>query len=218
MLRSLSAARACRCTFRRSIQEQPARLFSILDGPGPIDYNIDGDREILLENLEALLKHQNEMRDEDGGEEDAGKRVRGITSSVLSVGRVQKPTKGGKVMSYKALVVAGNMDGAAGYGTSKGKTVQTAVQKALLDARRNMIYVERHADKTLFHDVTGVRGSTKVTLRAAPPGKGIKASHIVRSICAAFGIEDCVSKCIGQRNPYSVVHVSLASTTSCFPY
>jgi small subunit ribosomal protein S5 len=174
---------------------------------GVVDFGSDFGREL---RLEGLLEAQKKEESHVSGEEavDAGRRVRGMTSSVLSVNRVQKPTKGGKIMSYKALVVAGNMRGAAGYGVAKGPNVQTAVQKAFLEAQKTMQYVDRHAEKTLYHDVTGQRGSTKVVMRSAPPGKGLRASHIVRSICVAFGIEDCVAKCYGQRNPYSVTQVN----------
>jgi small subunit ribosomal protein S5 len=75
-------------------------------------------------------------------------------------------TKGGYIMRYKALVVAGNMKGAAGFGIGKAHTVQAAVQAALLTARRSMTFVDLYENRTIFHDVEGRRGSSKVIIRA----------------------------------------------------
>lgn len=137
-----------------------------------------------------------------------GRQPNGITSSVLAINRVQKVTKGGYMMNFSALVVAGNMRGAAGYGVAKGDNVRTAVHSAFENAWNNFVYVDRYADRTLFHDVEGKRGSTKIVMRSAKEGKGLVASNVVRSICVAFGIQDCVSKCYGQRNPFAVVQAT----------
>lgn len=127
---------------------------------------------------------------------------------VVSVRRVTKVTKGGKRFSFSAFIVTGDQQGNVGMALGKSKEVSSAIAKATLRARRNLISIPLR-DSTIPYDVIGTHGSTKVVLRSACKGTGVIAGGAVRSIFLAAGVKDVLAKCVGSRNKLNAVKATL---------
>jgi len=132
---------------------------------------------------------------------------------VVSINRVTKVVKGGRIMRFAALVVIGDRKGHVGYGTGKAAEVPDAIKKAIEDAKRNMITVPM-VGKTIPHDYVGVYGSGRVVLKPAVPGTGVIAGGPVRAIVELAGIEDILSKSIGSRTPINMVRATVEALSS----
>ncbi len=132
----------------------------------------------------------------------------GMREKMISVNRVTKVVKGGRIMSFAALSVVGDGDGAVGMGKGKAREVPVAVQKAMDEARRNMVKVSLN-NGTLYHAVVGTHGAAKVFMQPASEGTGIIAGGAMRAIFEVMGITNVLAKCIGSTNPYNVVRATL---------
>ncbi|CAM9433504.1 unnamed protein product [Choristocarpus tenellus] len=135
--------------------------------------------------------------------------AQGEWSEVLvDTDRVQKTIKGGTVLSYRALVAVGNLQGMGGFAMGKSSNPADAVTKASRKAKHltNLVLVDRYKQCALAHDVVGKHNGCKAYLWARPPGYGMRASGIVREILYNMGITDAGAKIIGNRNPYSMVN------------
>ena len=128
---------------------------------------------------------------------------------LVAVNRVAKVVKGGRRFGFAALVVVGDGRGRVGSGHSKAKEVPDAIKKATEKAKRNMIRIPLRDGRTLHHDVKGVYGAGRVTLRTAPTGTGIIAGGPLRAIFECLGVQDVVAKAIGSSNPYNMVNSTL---------
>lgn len=127
---------------------------------------------------------------------------------VVKISRVAKVTKGGKKMSFSALVVVGNTKGRVGIALGKANEVSDAIRKGISQAKRAMMSVPMHGT-TIPHDVVGRFGSARVMLKPAVEGTGIIASGPVRAVCEAAGIKDILTKCITSNNPMNVIHATM---------
>jgi len=135
---------------------------------------------------------------------------------MINVNRVTKVVKGGRIMSFAALAVVGDGDGAVGMGKGKAREVPLAVQKAMEEAKRGMVKVDLN-NGTLHHSVIGRHGAAKVLIQPASEGTGIIAGGAMRAIFEVMGVTDVTAKCIGSANAYNVVRATLnglASTNS----
>lgn len=132
-----------------------------------------------------------------------------FTEKLVAVNRVAKVVKGGRRFGFAALVVVGDGRGRVGSGHSKAKEVPDAIRKATEQAKRNLIRVPLRDGRTLHHDVNGVYGAGRVTLRTAPMGTGIIAGGPLRAIFECLGVQDVVAKAIGSNNPYNMVNATL---------
>lgn len=128
--------------------------------------------------------------------------------NVISVRRVTKVTKGGKKFSFSAFVVSGDQEGNIGVATGKSKEVSSAIDKAKLRARKNMIAIPLR-ETTIPYNVIGQHGSSKVVIRSAYKGTGVIAGGPVRSIMEAAGIKDILAKRYGSSNQINVVKATL---------
>ena len=140
----------------------------------------------------------------------------GLREKMINVNRVTKVVKGGRIMSFAALAVVGDGDGAVGMGKGKAREVPLAVQKAMEEAKRGMVKVDLN-NGTLHHSVIGIHGAAKVLIQPASEGTGIIAGGAMRAIFEVMGITDVTAKCIGSANAYNVVRATLnglASTNS----
>ena len=126
---------------------------------------------------------------------------------VVAINRVTKVVKGGKNLSFTALVVVGNEPGKVGYGMGKAKEVPSAIRKGLETARKAMLQVPL-AMSTIPHQVEGVAGAGRVLLKPAPEGTGVIAGGAVRAVMEAAGIHNVVTKVIGTQNPINVVRAT----------
>jgi small subunit ribosomal protein S5 len=146
-----------------------------------------------------MAKFQPKVADE--GRDD------GMREKMIQVNRVTKVVKGGRIMAFAALTVVGDGDGRVGMGKGKAREVPVAVQKAMEQARRNMVKVPLK-NGTIFHNIVGEHGAAKVLLAPAPAGTGIIAGGPMRAVFEVLGVTDVVAKSHGSTNPYNMVRAT----------
>jgi small subunit ribosomal protein S5 len=127
---------------------------------------------------------------------------------VISIRRVTKVVKGGKNLSFSALVAVGNENGLVGIGKGKAREVPVAISKAAQDAKKNLIKVPI-LDTTIPHFIKGIHGGGEVVLRPASKGTGVIAGGAVRVIMELAGIKDILTKSIRSNNPISVARATI---------
>ncbi|MFQ3675191.1 MAG: 30S ribosomal protein S5 [Endomicrobiia bacterium] len=123
---------------------------------------------------------------------------------VVAIKRVAKVLKGGKKLSFYAMVVVGNKKGLAGYASGKANEVPAAIVKATKKAMKNLFKIPI-VGTTIPHQIIGKQGRTKVLLKPARPGTGVIAGTTVRAVMTSVGINDILTKIIGSTNPINVV-------------
>ena len=136
-----------------------------------------------------------------------------FVETVVHINRVAKVVKGGKNFSFSAVVVAGDGNGRVGFGTGKAREVPPAIQKAMEEAKREMITVPM-VGGTVPHQIWGRWGATRVLLRPAAPGTGVIAGGGVRAVMESAGIQDVLTKIVGSRNPFNVVRATFDALTN----
>lgn len=138
-----------------------------------------------------------------------------FVDTVVSVNRVTKVTKGGKRFSFSAFVVSGDQSGNVGIGLGKSREVSSAIAKATVSARKNMIAVSLRGT-TLPYDVSGKHGATKVVIRPGSKGTGVIAGGAVRAVMIACGIKDVLAKTVGtSRCGQNVAKATLNALAKC---
>ncbi len=135
-----------------------------------------------------------------------------ISEKVISINRITKVTKGGKKLSFSALVVVGDMKGNVGYSLSKAPEVATAIRKAIGSAKKNMQKIPMRGT-TITHEIIGQCGGARVLLKPACEGTGVIASGPVRAVCDGAGIHNILTKCHRSNNPINVVKATIDGLT-----
>ena len=139
------------------------------------------------------------------------------SEQVVQISRVTKVVKGGKKLSFRAIVVVGNKKGQVGVGCAKASEVIIAIQKAITDGRKNLITVPIFKT-TIPHPITGRSGAGAVMLRPASQGTGIIAGGSVRSVLELAGIENILSKSLGSNSPLNAANATLEALKSLRPF
>jgi small subunit ribosomal protein S5 len=131
-----------------------------------------------------------------------------LSESVVAINRSAKVVKGGRRFSFSALAVVGDRRGRVGYGYGKANEVPPSVEKAISDAKKNMVRVPLKGD-TIPHEVIGRFGAARVFMRPAGAGTGVIAGGGVRAVCQMVGIRNILTKAMGSTNPVNLVKAAM---------
>jgi len=132
----------------------------------------------------------------------------GLQEKLIGINRVAKVVKGGRIFGFTALTVVGDGAGRVGFGRGKAREVPVAIQKAMENARKNMVSVKLDGT-TLQHPVTATHGAAKVYMQPASDGTGIIAGGAMRAVFEVVGVQNVLAKCIGTTNPINVVRATV---------
>lgn len=132
----------------------------------------------------------------------------GLREKLVTVNRVAKVVKGGRIFGFSALTVVGDGEGRVGFGQGKAREVPVAIQKAMEKARKDMRRV-RLDGTTLQYAIMAEHGAAKVYMQPASKGTGIIAGGPMRAVFEVLGVTDVLAKCIGSRNPINMVRATI---------
>lgn len=133
-----------------------------------------------------------------------------LKDRLVAINRVTKVTKGGRTFTFAAIVVVGNEDGIVGYGLGKANEVTTAIAKGVDAAKKNLIKVPVHKG-TIPHEQDAKFGGSRVMLKPASQGTGVKAGGAMRAVFESVGITDVLAKSKGSSNPHNLVKATIAA-------
>lgn len=135
---------------------------------------------------------------------------------IVEIKRISKTTKGGRVMRFSALAIIGDKKGIVGFGMGKSNEVPDAIKKAIKNANNNLFTIKMNKRGTVFHEVVGKHGASKVLLKPAPTGKGIVAGGAARAVVELAGFQDIYAKSLGSNTPINLIRATINGLTKQF--
>ena len=145
--------------------------------------------------------------------EQKDSNTEGLQEKLVQVNRVAKVVKGGRIFGFTALTVVGDGKGKVGFGRGKAREVPVAIQKAMENARRNMVEVELNGS-TLQYPIKARHGGSKVYMQPASDGTGVIAGGAMRAVLEIAGVQNVLAKCYGSTNPVNVVRATIKGLTN----
>ncbi len=139
---------------------------------------------------------------------DRATKSDGLQEKLIAVSRHAKVVKGGRIFSFKVLIVVGDGKGLIGVGVGKAREVPVAIQKGLENARKNTKKITLKND-TLYYQMTGKHGASKVFMKPASEGTGIIAGGAMRAVLEVLGVKNVLAKIVGSTNPINVVRATI---------
>ncbi|MBU3830909.1 MAG: 30S ribosomal protein S5 [Candidatus Ureaplasma intestinipullorum] len=147
-------------------------------------------------NAKKNLSNQNEQ-------------INAFEERTVEIKRISKTTKGGRVMRFSALVVVGDKKGTVGFGMGKSNEVPDAIKKAIKNANNNLFKIKMNKRGTVYHEVNGKHGASKIIIKPAPVGKGIVAGGAARAVIELAGFQDIYSKSLGSNTKINVIRATV---------
>ena len=167
-----------------------------------------------VKSTEKVVKTDRKPRQSKENRKPRERQPKLYEEEVISIGRVTKVTKGGRHFRFSAVVVVGDRKGKVGLGTGKSNEVPDAIKKASQAAVKNIVKVSVVEDRTIPHEAMGVCGASKVMLKPAAKGTGVKAGGPVRAVLEMAGIKDILSKSLGSSTKVNMAHATLEALKS----
>ncbi|MCH5220593.1 MAG: 30S ribosomal protein S5 [Muribaculaceae bacterium] len=133
-----------------------------------------------------------------------------LKDRLVAINRVTKVTKGGRAFTFAAIVVVGNENGIVGWGLGKANEVQAAIAKGVEAAKKNLIKVPVH-NGTIPHEQVAKFGGSRILLKPASTGTGVKAGGAMRAVLESAGVHDVLAKSKGSSNPHNLVKATIAA-------
>ncbi len=176
--------------------------------------NIDNTQNSVEPNIQKNLKTEKTLntftkanfKKTSNYQSDA---TNSLEEKTVEIKRISKTTKGGRVMRFSALVVVGDKKGTVGFGMGKSNEVPDAIKKAVKNAHNNLFKVKMNKKGTVYHEIIGKHGASKIIIKPAPTGKGLVAGGASRAVIELAGFQDIYSKSLGSNTKINVIRATI---------
>lgn len=184
-----------------------------------VEQNIVDLNQEKLNSLDEETKKSEELKDQQTKSNSTIEPKLVLTNfeeKIVNIKRISKTTKGGRVMRFSALVIIGDKKGVVGFGMGKSNEVPDAIKKAIKNANNNLFTIKMNKKGTVYHEVIGKHGASKILLKPAPIGKGIVAGGAARAVVELAGFQDIYTKSLGSNCPINVIRATINGLTKQF--